>query len=379
MSIVIREVKEDDKALKKAFVKFPIKLYKDCPYYVPSLILDELDTLNTKKNPAFDFCEMQMFLAYKENQIVGRIAAIINHKANEVWNEKHARFSLVDFIDDNEVVDALFAAAIKWVKDKGMDAIVGPMGFTDLDPEGMLIKGFDQVSTMATKYSYPYYVTQLERLGFEKEADWNEYRIPVPDAVPERHQRIANMVATRYGLKVLKFKNLKQIAPYVDRLFKLMNEAYKPLYGFAPLTQKQIDHYVKMYVPLLRWDIVSIIIKEETDEVVGFGIGMPSLSRGLIKSRGKLFPFGWYHLLKDLKSKKNPVIDLLLIGIAPEYQGKGVNAIIFNDFIPSAYKCGFQFAESNPELEMNNKVASLWDGFNAENHKMRRAYIKHLN
>lgn len=379
MSIVIREVKEDDKALKKAFVKFPIKLYKDCPYYVPSLILDELDTLNTKKNPAFDFCEMQMFLAYKENEIVGRIAAIINHKANEVWNEKHARFSLVDFIDDNEVVDALFAAAIKWVKNKGMDAIVGPMGFTDLDPEGMLIKGFDQVSTMATKYSYPYYVTQLERLGFEKEADWNEYRIPVPDAVPERHQRIANMVATRYGLKVLKFKNLKQIAPYVDRLFKLMNEAYKPLYGFAPLTQKQIDHYVKMYVPLLRWDIVSIIIKEETEEVVGFGIGMPSLSRGLIKSRGKLFPFGWYHLLKDLKSKKNPVIDLLLIGIAPEYQGKGVNAIIFNDFIPSAYKCGFQFAESNPELEMNNKVASLWDGFNAENHKMRRAYIKHLN
>lgn len=379
MSIVIREVKEDDKALKKAFVKFPIKLYKDCPYYVPSLILDELDTLNTKKNPAFDFCEMQMFLAYKENEIVGRIAAIINHKANEVWNEKHARFSFVDFIDDNEVVDALFAAAIKWVKDKGMDAIVGPMGFTDLDPEGMLIKGFDQVSTMATKYSYPYYVAQIERLGFEKEADWNEYRIPVPDAVPERHQRIANMVATRYGLKVLKFKSLKQIAPYVDRLFKLMNEAYTPLYGFAPLSQKQIDHYVKMYVPLLRWDIVSIIIKEETDEVVGFGIGMPSLSRGLIKSRGTLFPFGWYHLLKDLKSKKNPVIDLLLIGISPEYQGKGVNAIIFNDFIPSAYKCGFQFAESNPELEMNNKVASLWDGFNAENHKMRRAYIKHLN
>ncbi|MBK5720517.1 hypothetical protein JGH11_06500 [Dysgonomonas sp. Marseille-P4677] len=378
MSVLIKEVDENDKALKKAFVKFPIKLYQDCPYYVPSLILDEMDTLDTKKNPAFDFCEMQMFLAYKDDKIVGRIAAIINRKANEVWNEKHARFSFVDFIDDNEVVDSLFAAAIKWVKEKGMDAIVGPMGFTDLDPEGLLIHGFDQVSTMATKYSYPYYVTQIERLGFEKEADWNEYRIPVPSAVPERHQRIANMIATRYGLKVLKFKSLKQISPYVARLFKLMNEAYKPLYGFAPLTQRQIDHYVKMYVPLLRWDIVSIIIKEETDEVIGFGIGMPSLSRGLIKSRGKLFPFGWLPLLKDLKSKKNPVIDLLLIGIAPEYQGKGVNAIIFNDFIPSAYKCGFQFAESNPELEMNNKVASLWDGFNAENHKKRRAYIKQL-
>lgn len=378
MSVTIKEVNENDKSAKKAFVKFPIDLYKDSPYYVPPLILDELDTLNTKKNPAFEFCEMQMFLAYRDNKIVGRIAGIINHNANKVWNTKNARFSFVDFIDDNEVVDALFDAAHKWALAKGMDAIIGPMGFTDLDPEGLLIKGFDRVTTMATKYSYPYYVTHIERMGYEKDADWNEYYMPVPTEVPERHQRIANMVATRYGLKVLKFKSLKQIRPYVDRLFKLMNEAYTPLYGFAPLTQKQIDHYVKMYVPLLRWDIVSIIIKEETDEVVGFGIGMPSLSRGLIKSRGKLFPFGWYHLLKDLKSKKNPVIDLLLIGIAPEYQGKGVNAIIFNDFIPSAFKCGFKFAESNPELEMNNKVATLWDGFNAENHKARRAYIKQL-
>lgn len=379
MSVVIKEIAENDKKLKKAFVKFPINdLYKDSPYYVPSLVLDELDTLNKKKNPAFDFCEMQLFLAYKGDKIVGRIAAIINHNANKAWDKKEARFSFVDFIDDDEVVNVLFDAAHKWALSKGMDSIIGPMGFTDLDPEGLLIKGFDKESTMATKYSYPYYETQIERLGYEKDADWNEYRIPVPHAVPERHQRIANMVSQRYGLKVLKFKNLKQISPYVERLFKLLNEAYKPLYGFAPLTQKQIDHYVKMYVPLLRWDIVSIIIKEETDEVVGFGIGMPSLSRGLIKSRGKLFPFGWFHLIKDLKSKKNPVIDLLLIGISPEYQGKGVNAIIFNDFIPSAYKCGFQWAESNPELEMNNKVASLWDGFNAENHKMRRAYKKEL-
>ncbi len=379
MSIVIREINDDDKKLKKAFVKFPINdLYKGCQYYVPSLVLDELDTLNKKKNPAFDFCEMQLFLAYKGDKIVGRIAAIINHNANEAWDKKEARFSFVDFIDDDEVVDALFDAAHKWALSKDMDSIIGPMGFTDLDPEGLLIKGFDKVSTMATKYSYPYYETQIERLGYVKDADWNEYRIPVPHAVPERHQRIANMVSQRYGLKVLKFKNLKQISPYIERLFKLMNEAYKPLYGYSPLTQKQIDHYVKMYVPLLRWDIVSIIIKEETDEVVGFGIGMPSLSRGLIKSRGKLFPFGWFHLIKDLKSKKNPVIDLLLIGISPEYQGKGVNAIVFNDFIPSAYKCGFQWAESNPELEMNNKVASLWDGFSAENHKMRRAYKKEL-
>ncbi|MDR2954365.1 MAG: hypothetical protein LBV43_04720 [Prevotella sp.] len=376
--VPIYEDKSNSKALKKAFVKFPIGLYKGCPYYVPPLILDELDTLNKKKNPAFDFCEMQLFLAYRGKEIVGRIAGIINYNANKIWDRKEARFSFVDFIDDNEVVDSLFAAAGNWAKEKGMDTIIGPMGFTDLDPEGLLIKGFDQVSTMATKYSYPYYEKQIERLGFEKDADWNEYRIPVPASVPERHQRIANMVMTRYGLKVLKFKNLKQIRPYVSKLFNLLNIAYKPLYGFSPLTPRQIDHYVKMYVPLLRWDIVSIIIKEETDEVVGFGIGIPSLSAGLIKSKGKLFPFGWYYLLKDLKSKKNPVIDLMLIGIAPEYQGKGVNAIIFNDFIPSSYNCGFKYAESNPELEMNNKVASLWEGFNAENHKMRRAYKKGL-
>lgn len=379
MSIIIKEVKEDDKALKKAFIKFPTDvLYKNSPYYVPSLVLDELGTLNEKENPAFDFCEKQLFLAYRDGEIVGRIAGIINHTANEIWNQKNARFGFVDFIDDNEVVDALFDAAGKWAKAKGMNVIVGPMGFTDLDHEGLLIEGYDRESTMSTTYSYPYYREQIERLGFEKDADWNEYRIPVPDSVPERHQRIANMVMQRYGLKVLKFKSLKQITPYVSKIFELLNVAYKPLYGFAPLTQRQIDYYVKMYVPLLRWDLVSIIIKEDTDEVVGFGIAMPSLSRGLIKSRGRFLPFGWINLLRDLKSKKNPVVDLLLIGISPEYQGKGVNAIIFNDFIPSAHKCGFKFAESNPELEMNNKVASLWDGFNAENHKKRRAYKKNI-
>ncbi|GAB6008729.1 hypothetical protein [Dysgonomonas reticulitermitis] len=379
MSVIIKEVKENNKSLKKAFVKFPIKdLYKNSHYYVPALILDELSTLDTKKNPAFDFCEMQLFLAYRNNKIVGRIAAIINHKANDTWNKKQGRFSFVDFIDDNEVVDALFTAAEKWLKDKGMETITGPLGFTDLDPEGLLIEGFDKVSTMATKYSYPYYVTQIERLGFVKDADWREFRIPVPAGIPERHQRIANMIAQRYGLKLLKFQSLKQITPYITKLFNCLNEAYKPLYGFSSLTRRQIDHYVKMYVPLLRWDVVQIIIKEETDEVVGFGVSMPSLSEALIKCRGKLFPFGWFHLLKALKGKKNKVVDLMIMGILPEYQGKGLNAMIFCDFIPSAHKSGFSFAESNPELEMNNKMVSLWDGFDAENHKVRRAYIKEI-
>lgn len=374
MAVIIKEVKGSDRSLKKAFVKFPIKLYKDCPYYVPPLILDELDTLDIKKNPAFDFSEMQLFLAYRDNKIVGRIAAIINKNANKIWNKQEARFSFVDFIDDNEVVDALFDAAHKWAKAKGMDSVIGPMGFTDLDPEGLLIKGFDKVSTMATKYSFPYYETQIERLGYVKDADWKEFIIPVPSEVPERHQRIANIVATRFGLKVLKFEGYNQVKPYVSKLFTCLNEAYKPLYGFSPLTQRQIDHYVKMYVPLLRWDIVQIIIKEETDEVVGFGIGIPSLSAALQKSKGKLFPFGWFHLLKALKSKGNPTLDLMLMGVSPEYQGKGVNALIFSNFIPAAHKSGFIFAESNPELEMNNKMVSLWDGFDAENHKIRRAY-----
>ncbi|NDW18548.1 hypothetical protein D0T53_06420 [Dysgonomonas sp. 216] len=376
MSVTIIEA--NDKASRRKFVKFPIKLYAGNPYYVPSLILDELGTLDEKKNPAFDFCEMQLFLAYRNNEVVGRIAAIINHQANKIWERKSARFSFVDFIDDNEVVDALFDAAISWAKSKGMNNIQGPMGFTDLDYEGLLIEGFDKISTMSTVYSYPYYKDQIERLGFEKEVDWNEYYIPVPESTPDRHRRIAEIVKKKFGLKVLKFESLKQITPYVDKLFHLLNRAYEPLYGFAPLTKKQIDYYVKMYVPLLRWDVVSLIVKEDTDEIVAFGIGVPNLSKALQKAKGKLFPFGWYYLLKDLKGKKNPVIDLMLVGVAPEYQGKGVNAIIFDDFIPSAHKCGFRYAESNPELEMNDKVASLWDGFNAERHKVRRAYMKNI-
>ncbi|MFV0331136.1 MAG: hypothetical protein ACK5KL_15175 [Dysgonomonas sp.] len=379
MSVIIKEIDNNDKSLKKAFVKFPIKdLYKNSPYYVPALILDELGTLDTKKNPAFDFCEMQLFLAYRNNRIVGRIAAIINHNANKIWDKKQGRFGFVDFVDDKEVVDTLFAAAEQWLKSRGMDTIVGPMGFTDLDHEGLLIHGYDKVSTMSTTYSHPYYREHIERMGFEKEVDWKEFIIPVPTGVPDRHRRIAEMVSKRYGLRVLKFKSLKQITPYINKLFNLLNVAYAPLYGFSPLTQRQIDYYVKMYVPLLRWDLVSIIIKEETDEVVGFGIGVPNLSNALIKSRGKLFPLGWYYLLRDLKGKKNKVADLMLMGIAPEYQGKGVNAIIFNDFIPSTYNCGFKHVESNPELEMNNKIVSLWDGFDAENHKIRRAYIKDI-
>lgn len=377
MSIKIVEV--NNKTLRREFVKFPIELYKGNPYYVPALIFDEMNTLNENKNPAFEFCEQQLFLAYKDNKVVGRIAAIINQRSNEVWNQKQVRFGFVDFIDDNEVVDALFSNAEKWGKSNGMEVIHGPMGYSDMDKEGLLIEGYDQISTMATIYNFPYYKNQIERIGFKKDVDWHEFLIPVPEAVPERHQRIANIVAQKHGLKLLKFKNLKQVSPYVTKLFNMLNVAYAPLYGFVPLSQKQIDYYVKMYVPILRWDLVSIIIKEETDDVVGFAIAMPSLSLALQKAKGKLLPTGWFPLLKAMKSKKNKVVDLLLMGVAPEYQGKGVNAIIFNDFIPSAYKCGFKFAETNPELEQNNKISALWDGFGAVHHKTRRAYMKEID
>ncbi|MBP1616223.1 MAG: hypothetical protein H6Q14_50 [Bacteroidetes bacterium] len=377
MSVEILKV--TTKGQLRKFVTFPIdKLYKNNPYYVPSLVLDEMGTIDTAKNPAFDFCERELLLAYKDGKIAGRIAAIINNRANEIWNQKYARFGFVDFIDDNEVVDALFETAENWARSKGMEYVVGPMGFTDLDHEGLLIEGYDRISTMSTTYSYPYYKEQIERVGYQKEIDWLEFRIPVPERVPERHQRIAKLVADKYGLKLLKFENLRQITPYVDKLFNQLNVAYAPLFGFTPLTKKQIDYYVKMYVPMLRWDLVSIIVKIETDEVIGFGIGIPSLSYALQQSRGRLFPFGWFHLLKGLKGKGNKVVELLLMGVAPEYQGKGVNALIFSDFIPSAHNAGFRFAESNPELEINNKIQAQWDGFSAENHKRRRAYKKKI-
>lgn len=377
MSVEIIRVENDDIKTKKKFVRFPIQLYKDNPYYVPPLVFEELDTLNPAKNPAFAMCEMQMFLAMRGQEIVGRICAIINHKANEVWNIKAGRFSFYDFIDDEEVVDALFNAAETWLKEKGMTSLVGPSGFSGLDHEGLLIEGFEHVTTMASKYNFDYYQKHIERIGFQKEVDAQEYLITVPEEVPERHLRIAEMVKKRYKLKVLKFKNMKEVKPYVVKLFNLLNKVYSPLYGFVPLSQEQIDYYVKMYVPILRWDLVTIVIEEETDEVVAFGITMPSLSRGLIKARGNLFPMGWYHILRDMKFN-NPVMDLLLIGIDPEYQGKGVNAIIFTDIISRAYKLGFRYAESNPELEVNSKVNSLWEGFDAVQHKKRRFYKKDL-
>lgn len=375
MGVVIKEV-TSKKELKK-FVKFNIELYKDNPYQVPGLIEEEMVTLDKKKNPAFEVCDAIYFLAYKDGKIVGRIAGMINRRSNEVWNQQRARFGFLDFIDDTEVVDALFDAVEKWAKEQGMKEIHGPMGFTDMDHEGMLIEGFDQLGTMAAIYNYPYYPQHMERMGYGQDQDWHEFKIYIPEGVPEKHLRIGEIVKKKYGLKTMKFKNTKEIWPYAQKIFETLNEAYAPLYGFAPLTQKQIDYYVKMYIPMIRLDLVTLIIREEDDTVVGFGISLPSLSRAMQKARGHLFPFGWIHLLKALKMKPK-VIDLYLTGVLPEYQNKGVNALLFNDLIPVYINLGVEYAESNPELATNNAVQAQWDYFKREHHKTRRAYIKEL-
>lgn len=375
MSVIIREV-IGKKELKK-FVKFHIDLYKDNPYHVPGLIQEEMMTLDKKKNPAFEVCDAIYFLAYREGKVVGRIAGMINRRSNETWNQQYARFGFLDFVDDAEVVDALFEAVEAWARRQGMQAIQGPMGFTDMDHEGMLIDGFDQLGTMATIYNYPYYPEHMERLGYAKDQDWHEFKIYIPDGIPEKHQRIGEIVKKKYGLKIMKFKRAKDIMPYAQKVFETLNASYAPLYGFAQLTQKQIDYYIGMYIPMLRLDLVTLIVREEDDAVVGFGISLPSLSKALQKAKGRLFPFGWIHLLKALKTKPK-VVDLYLTGVLPEYQNKGVNALLFNDLIPVYKSIGTEYAESNPELESNNAVQAQWDYFKREHHKTRRAYIKNL-
>ncbi|GHV57528.1 hypothetical protein FACS1894182_06600 [Bacteroidia bacterium] len=375
MSVIIKEV--TNKAALRQFVKFNIELYDGNPYHVPGLISDEIMTLDKEKNPAFDFSEAIYFLAYKNDRIVGRIAGIINHKANKIWNQQYARFSFIDFIDDGEVSEALFKAVEKWAVEKGMNGIQGPLGFTDLDHEGLLVWGFDQVSTMSTAYSFPYYQEHLAKLGYVKDQDWQEFQIQIPKTVPENYQRITEIVLKRYGLKIMKFKNTREIWPYAKNIFQLVNDAFKPLYGYSELSPRQIDYYVKMYIPLLRLDFITLIIRESDNAAVGLGLTLPSLSQAMKKAKGSLFPLGWYHLAKALYGKCD-VVDLYLMGVLPEYQNKGVNAAIFYDLIPVFNKAGVQYAESNPELEMNRKMKSQWEDFDARHVRTRRAYIKHL-
>lgn len=360
----------------KTFIRFNYELYKNNPYSVPDLYDDMLNTFSPEKNAAFEFCEADYFLAYKDGKVAGRVAAIINRRANESWNKKEVRFGWIDFIDDEEVSAALLNQVEAWGKERGMEAMVGPLGFTDMDAEGMLVEGYDQLSTMSTIYNYPYYPAHMEKLGFEKEADWVEFKLMVPEKLPEKFVRISEIILQKYNLKIKKLKRSEiKEKNYGQKIFDLINEAYAPLYGYSQMTQRQIDQYIKMYLPLIDLRMVSLV-EDENENLVAVGISMPSLSKALQKAKGKMLPFGWFHLLKALFIKKPKVLDLLLVGVKPEYQSKGVNALLFYDLVPVYQQMGFEYGESNPELEMNKKVQAQWSAFESVQHKRRRAYKK---
>lgn len=368
---------EPTKSNLRRFTQYQIDLYSGNAYYVPPLVSDDVNTLSPDINPAFDFCDAAYYMAYRDGVPVGRIAGIINRQVNERHGTKDARFGFVDFVDDPEVSKALMETVEKWAAEKGMTRLIGPLGFTDLDHEGTLVEGFEELSTMATIYNYPYYSDHFERLGYEKDSDWLEFQMTVPDHIPDKYDRIAEIVKKKFGLRVLKYTSRSRIKKEYGRaLFHLVNDAYDGLYQYSHLTDRQIDYYINIYLGLLDLDLVTLVVDND-DQLVGVGISMPSMSKALQKSRGKLFPFGWYHLLKGLKGK-NDRVDLLLVAVKKDFQNKGVNALLFQDLIPYYQKRGFKLAESNPEMETNEKVQSQWDYFETRQHRRRRSYKKNL-
>jgi len=374
MSIEIKEVRTR-KEMKK-FVRFGNNLYEGNQYFCPQLEFDELNTLDPNKNPAFDVCESIYYLAYKDGEVVGRIAGIINNQANKAWNVKKTRVGWFDFIDDKEVSSALLDKVATWGKSKGMDCLNGPVGFTDFDHQGLLLEGYEYSSSMSGLYNYPYYVGHFESYGMKKESDWIEFRIYPPNEIPERLDRIAKIVMDKYKLKIEKVRSGKEIIKkFGYTFFDVVDEAYKPLYNYSPLTDKQKEAYAKMYFPLLNYDFITLVTNDK-NEIVGVGAGMPNLSVALRKCKGKLFPFGFIHLLKALKAKKFTDFDLLLIAVRPDYQNKGVNSIFFYDQIKYFNQYGVKYAESASILEDNYKHQANWEYFEKIRHKRRRAYIK---
>lgn len=376
----IVKVEAGDRKGLETFIQFHYDLYRGDPYDVPNLHSDEITTLTREKNPAFDFCSAEYYLAYKEEKVVGRVAAIINKRANEKWKQKRVRFGWVDFIDDKEVSAALFSAVEDFGRRNGMTEMVGPLGFTDMDPEGMLTWGFDQLGTQATIYNYPYYPCHMEQMGWGKDADYVEFKIQVPDSIPEKYKKISEMIQKRYNLHVRKLTRKEINAGYGRKIFKVINATFKDLYGYSELTDKQIDHYVKMYLPMADLNLVTLVEDWNADrKVVGVGITIPSLSRAFQKCRnGRLLPMGWWHVIRALRFHKTEGIDLLLLGVLPEYRKKGANALMFSDLIPWYQKYGFKWAESQVELESNENVQSQWQYLDYVNHKRRRCFVKNI-
>lgn len=380
MTVEIRKV-ETKKDLK-AFIDFHYDLYAGSPYDVPNLYIDEKNTFDKHRNAAFDFCTAEYYLAYKDGKVAGRVAAIINYRVNKHWNRQDVRFGWIDFIDDLEVSRALFDAVAAYGRENGMTAMVGPLGFSDMDPEGMLIWGFDKLGTMATIYNYDYYPRHMEQMGgWAKDNDYVEYFLPVPDKVPEKYAKIASLVEKRYNLHVKKLtrKDVFQ-GGWGRKLFEIINATYTDLYGFVSLTDRQIDQYVKMYMPMVDLNLVTVIVDgNKNDAVAGMGITIPSLSHALQKCRrGRLLPTGWWHVLRAIKFHKTEGVDLLLVGFLPEYRAKGANALLFSDLIPRYNEYGIKWGESQVEMESNEGVQGQWGALDPINHKRRRCYRKEL-
>ena len=374
MKVTIKEA--TTRKERKQFVHYPNELYKDNPYYVPTLEKGDMDALDPEKNHAFAFCEGKYWLAYDaDGRIVGRIAGIINRQYNEKTGVDYARFGFMDFVDDNDVVDALFDTAEAWAREKGMKVMNGPLGFLEFDASGVLVMGFDELPTAYGKYNFPYCEPQLLRRGYRKDTDWVEYSVEMPDNIVEWFSRPAKLISQRYHLHQATIDTKKQMVDYFPQCIPVLNETYRNLHGFSELTKEQVDDLIAQFVPNLNTDFVSIILNEK-DEAVAFGIAMPSLSKAMQKCHGKLFPFGWYHILHAIRH--NDTLDLLLIGIKEEYQGKGLNAMIFDKVAPAVKKYGIKYLETTRELEENNSVQNMWNRFVTRLHKRARCYIKEL-
>ena len=373
----IKEISSKRDLMK--FICFPDKLYKNEKNYVPELKSEEYSMLVPEKNFSFEYCDAKFFLAYKDGKIVGRIGAIINHKANELWNQKQIRITRVDFIDDFEVSGALFGAVEAWAKTSGLEEAHGPLGFSDIDKEGLLIEGFERMGSTVTIYNYPYYQEHFEAHGYQKDIDWVEYRIRVPekgDKRVERIQEIAKKVMERSNVHFYPLKKMKETKAIVLQVFYLINECYKHLYGTVPYTDKLAKDYMRRFVPLLNPDYAKFIV-DENDKLVGFGLAAPSLVKAFQQSHGRLFPFGWIYLLRDIKKPKE--LELFLVAVHPDYQKAGLAALLLNEISASAMRNDIQYAESSPELETNRKIQDFWKNFDAEQHKRRRCYRKRLD
>lgn len=374
----IRIVEVKSKAQLRKFVDLPNQMYKDVPQFVPAFYGDDLADWDKEKNPAFQYCEARAFLAYSGDEIVGRIGAIISHAANRKWNTKRMRFTQVDFIDDPKVSSLLFETVENWAREKGCDEVHGPLGFCDLDREGMLVEGFDRQSLFITYYNHPYYPEHLARLGYVKDVDWVEFKILVPkegDRSFERVSRLAQMIAERGKFHKAPVTKASQFRPYIRKVFELVNVAYADLYGVVELNQAQIEKYADKFLPLVDPDYCCLVL-DEHEELVGFGVCCPSVDEAIKKSRGRLFPVGWIGVLRALK--KSSFVDLLLIAVRPDLQNKGINAIILDHVMKSCIRNGITHAESGPQLELNYKINSQWKGFDIEQHKRRRCFVKKL-